>query len=319
MAFEYIKYVKKEELELHAEPLFLPTKLPLCLININYCQGIGFGSRTIIPSYKVSDLVKRLRWLLGYEKKEPVIRPITDCLYLSKDKDFKELLTTGKAKIDYRGVAEVDYSSKSVIVKSVPPSKNFASILKRLEKDIQINKTIGFIDESTRSTKVRFVSLKRSLTLDALSKKINANLAGSMTFECNMCDFDGNVVLVSVDQMLLNVYKNYEQVVKSVLTTNINKLQAQIDELALIARIKVVLPKWLQSNPDDSEIVINGIHTDTKIPVEKIKEIFDKYTLARILKIKTDTVDLLQQKAVLENHLANLSTYVWDEKFKQYL
>ena len=53
MAFEFIKFVKMEALELDEEPLFLPTKLPLCLVNTTYCQGIGFGSRTIIPSYKV--------------------------------------------------------------------------------------------------------------------------------------------------------------------------------------------------------------------------------------------------------------------------
>ena len=319
MAFEYIKYVKMEELELHAEPIFLPTKLPMCLVNRNYCQGIGFGSRTIIPSYSIPDLVKRLQWLLGYRKTEPVIRPVTDCVYLSNDKVFKELLTTGKAKIDYRGIAESDYASKSVIVKSIPPSKSFAAILKRIEKDIQINKTIGFIDESTNKTKVRFTSLKRSLKLDTLVKKINANLTGSMTFECNMCDLDGNVVLMSIDDMLLKVYRNYEQIVKNVLESGIRKIQDQIDELALIAKIKVVLPKWLKSNPDDSDIVMQGIHTDTQIPIERVKELFDKYTLSRILKIKTDTVDFIQQKTVLETNLANLAPYVWDEKFKDYL
>jgi len=319
MAFEFIKYVRMEELELHAEPIFLPTKLPLCLVNKNYCQGIGFGSRTVIPSYSIPDLVKRLKWLLGYEKKEPVIRPITDCLYLSTDKDFKELLTTGKAKIDYRGISEIDYASKSVIVKSIPPSKNFASILGKLEKDIEINKTIGFIDESTNKTKVRFTSLKRSLTLENLAKKINQNLTGSITFECNMCNLDGDVVLVSIDEMLLNVYKNYERIVKAVLKSDIKKLEEQIEELSLIALIKVHLPKWLKSNPDEPDIVISGLHEDTKISVDKIKELFDKYTLSRILKIKTDTAELTTEKTVLEQNLSNLAQYVWNEKFNQYL
>jgi len=318
MAFEYVKYVKKEELELHAEPLFLPTKLPLCLVNLNYCQGIGFGSRTIIPSYTIKDLTKRLEWLMGYSDKEPIIKPLSDCKYMSKEADFKELLTTGKAKLDYRGTAKTDYSSKSVIVTAIPPSKSFATILKKLEKDIQINKTIGFIDESTDKTKVRFTSLKRSLTLDNLAKKVNAQLTGSITFECNMCDLDGNVVLVSIDQMLKNVYENYEKVVQTVLNVNIDKLQKQIDELALIAKIKVVLPKWLKSHPDEPEILIKGVSADTKIPVETVKELFDKYTLSRILKIKTDTEELLKEKGVLEGNLANLATYVWEEKFKQY-
>ena len=315
MAFEFIKYVRKEALEIKEEPLFLPTKLPLCLVNTKYCQGIGFGSRTIIPSYHVPDLVKRLRWLLGYEKKEPVIKPITDCKYLSSTKDFQELLTTGKAKLDYIGISETDYSSKSIIVKSIPPSKSFSKILKAMEKDIQVQKTIGFIDESTGVTRVRFTSLKRSLRLDILAKKVNAQLRGSITFECNMCDREGNVVLVSIDDMLLNVYKNYEQIVQSVLTTNINKTQEEIDELILIGKIKKALPKWLREHPDDPDKVINGVSVDTQIDKEKVIELFGKYTITRILKIKTDIVVLETKKAEFQANLDNLATFVWDSKF----
>jgi len=319
MMFEYIKYVDKEELELEAEPVFLPTKLPVCLINSNYCQGIGFGRRTIIPSYSIPDLVKRLRWLLKYDEKEPIIKPITDCKYLSKKEDFRLLLTTGQAKLDYRGVANIDHASKSVIVTAIPPNKSFAAILRRLEKEIEITKTIGFIDESTNKTKVRFTSLRRSMKLDQLAKRINANLTSSISFECNMCDLDGRVVLISIDQMLLNVYKNYESIVKKVLIDTISKLQNSIDELGLIARIKKVLPKWLKSNPDDSDIVMDGIHQDTGIDRSRIKELFDKYTLSRILKIKTDTENLRQQKNQQQEHLDNLASYVWSEKFQQYL
>lgn len=320
MAFEFIKFVKQEELELKAEPIFLPTKLPICLVNKNYTQGIGFGSRTVIPSYHIKDLVKRLKWLLNPEScKEPIIRPITNCTYISKDKDFQELLTTGKAKLEFRGMSEMDYTGKSVIVKSVPPNKSLMKILKTLENDIQIQKTIGFIDESTVNTRVRFVSLKRSLTLEQLNKKINYHLVGSMTFECNMCDMDGNVVLVSIDQMLLNVYKNYLQIVKVVLKSNIAKLQKDIDELTMLAKIKAVLSKWLKEFPDDSDKLIAGLNSDTQIPVETIKALFDKYTISRIIKIKTDIQDLETEKQKIQANLNNLTGYVWSDKYEAYL
>ena len=315
MAFEFIKFVPFEALEIYEEPVFIPTKLPLCLVNRNYCQGIGFGHRTYIPSYKTSDLVKRLRWLLKYDAKEPVIKPITDCVYISKDSDFKELLNTGKAKIEYRGIAELDYGNKSVIVKSIPPNKSFQKILNSLENEIQIQKSIGFIDESTKNTKVRFSALKRGMTLEQLSKKINAHLVGSITFDCNMCDTAGNVVTVSVDQMLLNVYNNYKNIVSQVLQSNITKLNVDIDELQMIAKIKVVLPKWLREYPDDPVRLIAGIQSETLIPVEKITALFDKYTMSRILKIRTDIQDL--EVKVLENqtNLNNLEGYVWTDKY----
>ena len=317
MAFEYIKYIKLEPLEIYPEPIFLPTKLPLCLMNKNICQGIGFGSRTVIPSYKVSDLVKRLRWLLGYDKDEPIIKPLTDCIFISKDEDFKQLLTTGKAKIEYRGITEIDYQNKGVVVKAVPPSKSFQKILKNLENAIQIQKTIGVIDESTTVTRVKFVSLKRTLTLADLQKKINIHLIGSQSFECNMCDQNGNVVLVSVDQMLLNVYNNYKNVVDYVLKTDILKLEKDIAELILIGKIKTVLPKWLRSNPDDSDIVVSGVATDIQIDKDVVSKIFDKYTISRILKIKTDIETLQAKKNELQINLNSLESFIWDSKYKE--
>lgn len=315
MAFEYIKYIPMEALEIYSEPVYIPTKLPLCLVNRNYCQGIGFGHRTYIPSYKTSDLVKRLNWLLTKEGKEPIIKPITDCLYISKDKDFQELLTTGKGKIEYRGVSELDYSNKSVIVKAIPPNKSFQRILGALENDIQIQKSIGFIDESTKTTKVRFTALKRGMTIEQLAKKINVHLVGSITFDCNMCDTEGNVVTVSIDQMLLNVYNSYKAIVSKVLLDTIAKLQSDIDELNMIAKIKLVLPKWLKQHPDDSDLLIAGINTDTHIPIETIDKLFDKYTIKRILKIRTDIQELEQKKIGNQNNFNNLDSYVWTDKY----
>ena len=318
MAFEFIDYVRFEELEIYSEPVSLPSKLPLCLVNECMCQGIGFGSRTVMPNYKLSDLVKRLKWLLTKEGKEPIIRPMTDCNFISGDKEFLELLTTGKAKIDYRGKSEIDYSNKSVVVKAIPPGKSFISILKKMEKDIEINKTIGFIDESTKTTKVRFISTKRSLTLDQLNKKVNANLVGSLSFECNMCDDDGNVVLVSIDNMLLNVYNNYIRVVEQYLNDNIVKLQKSIDELTLILKIKAVLPKWLREHPDELDVVIAGIAAETSINNDVVKEIFSKYTLSKILKIRTDITDLQAEKITFQNNLNNIKPYVWSSRYQAY-
>jgi DNA gyrase/topoisomerase IV subunit A len=106
LALEYINSVPYKKLEMDfEEPLFLPTRLPICLIGTtNYCEGIGFGYSTKIPVYTKKDLIKRLEWLLGGKKEqEPLIKPITDCTLISEDNDFRELLTTGKAKILFKG------------------------------------------------------------------------------------------------------------------------------------------------------------------------------------------------------------------------
>lgn len=316
MAFEYIDYVPFDALELYDEPIYLPCKLPMCLVNTINCQGIGFGFRTYMPSYDAKDLVKRLEWLLGRTTTEPIIKPLVGCVHLSKDADFRQLLTTGKARLQFRGRSSIDRMSNSVVVTSVPEGKTFLNLLKKLEKEIQVQKTIGFVDESTTTNKVRFAPVKRSMDVDTLYDLINYNLVGSVTYECNMCDENGNVKLVSVDDMLMTVYKTYESVVGVYLQKTIDKLQGMIDELDLIARIKVSLIKWIKVYPDDIDTLSAKIEEETKIPVEKIKELFKNYTITKLLKIKTDRKDLVDKQTEFKNNFAHLSDYVWTSKYQ---
>lgn len=319
IAFENIKYVRKEALELNEEPLFLPTKLPICLIAKNYCQGIGFGSRTIIPTYTIKDLTKRLKWLLDKQGTEPVIRPITNCTALSEDVDFKTLLTTGKAKIMYRGTYETDKINRIVTIRAVPPSKSLKKLLEIFQKEIEIEKSLSWRDEVTTTTNFKFIVTKRTFNIDAFIRKLSNNLVGSITFESNMCDTEGNVVLVSIDQMLLNVYENYKKIVKFVLESTITNLQSQIDELELIKKIKLVLPKYLKDFPDDPDRVISGVSADTQISTEVVQKLFEKYTIIKILKNKTDTESLSAEKNVVQTNLNNLSSFIWDTKYNKYL
>jgi len=269
-----------------------------------------------MPSYDPKDLVKRLEWLLGRRQTEPIIKPLTGSVHLSKDHDFKQLLTTGKAKLQFRGKSSIDRMNNSVIVTAMPEGKTFLNLLKKMEKEIQIQKTIGFVDESTTTTKVRFAPVKRSMDVDTLYNLINYNLTSTVSYECNMCDTAGNVKLVSIDDMLMTVYKVYEETVKKYLVSAIDKLQAAIDELDLIARIKVSLIKWLKVYPDDIDSLIGKIHEETQVESESIKELFNKYTISKLLKIKTDRNDLVTKQTQFKNDLGRLADYVWESKYQ---
>jgi len=318
MAFEYVKSVPFEKLELDfAEPLFLPTKLPICLIGeSNYCEGIGFGYSTKIPIYKKSDLIKRLRWLLdGKTGTEPVIKPITDCKFDSDDSEFKSLLTTGRARIQFQGKYHIE-SDNSIIVTAIPPSKTFLTILKKFDKEISVEKSLGFQDISTDSTKVRFTVIRpRSLKLAFVVKTMKSVLCGSCVFECNVVNSSGKVVTVSIDDMLVNIYKVYCRVVEKVLKDRIEVLDSDIEELKLIEKIKPLLSIELKTNPDNLDLVISNIAKGTGESVDRIKEVFEKYTLARIFRIKTNTKTLLSERNLNQSNLDNLHDYVWKEKY----
>jgi DNA gyrase/topoisomerase IV subunit A len=317
LAFEYIKHVPHEIVETDdPEPLFLPTKLPICLLGNSFCQGIGFGYRTMIPCYTKLDLIKRLKWLVSDKKgKEPIIKPITDCKILSDDIELKKLLTTGHTAIKFEGkISKV--GKKEILVESVSPSRAFKQVLEKLSKEIEKDKSVGVIDESTTTTKVRFAVLKpRMIKQQQLYDKVKQLITGSVTFQCHVVNTHGKVVLLSVDDILMNVYKVYLQITTKVLKHQSLDTQMAIDELNLIALIKPLLSTELKTNPDNLDLVITNISKKLKKDKEVIKSLFDKYTLSRIFKVKTDTQQLMQRKKMLDHNIENVSDYVWKEKY----
>ena len=314
MAFQHMDFVPFEELELPTEePVFLATKLPFCLLrNRDYCIGIGFGFKTYIPSYKPEDLVKRLNWLLTKQGTEPIIRPVTDCTLDSNNELFRDLLTKGSSKIMYKGKVKLDKINKCIIVNSISPAKKWSTILNKLKDEIQVQKSIGYIDESCGDkTEVVFKVIKRGQDIDKLYKTIQKCVSGEVSFMCNMCDMSGNVKTVSIDQMLLQAYKCYKEANIKMLDFNINKCQQIIDELILVSKVKKVLPKWLKECPDDLDALILGISSDTSIDKNVLREMFDKYTIPRFLKCKTDTADTQKKMDILKNELVNIDNFVW--------
>jgi len=318
LAFEFIRDVPHKKLELDFdEPVFLPTRLPICLIgSTNYCEGIGFGYSTKIPIYTKKDLVKRLEWLLNNKQgQEPLIKPISNCELLSTDVEFKELLTTGKTKILFKG-KYIKESKNSVIITSIPPSKTFQAILTKFEKEIVEDKSLAWQDESKTSTRVRFFIVKpKSLSIDKVCKKLDEVLTGSVTFECNVCNTKGKVVRLSIDEMLLNIYKIYKQVVELNLNEQIKSIDLRVMELDIVRKIKPLLREQLKENPDDIAKTITYIAKCLNIVEAVIKEIFDKYTISRLFKINTETIKLEEEKKDLINKIQNITQYIWSEKY----
>lgn len=314
-AFELLKYVKEEDLEMNPEPIYLPTSLPFCLRMPNYCQGIGFGFRTYIPSYSKEDLIKRLDWLLHDKTGDgPIIKPLTDCNFGSNDDEFKRLLTTGRASIIYRGKLELDKDNKCVYVRSIPPNKKFKSIIASFKDELTVQKSIGFLDESNgdTGTKVKFQLTKRGQNLDKLYKKLQQKTTGSVTFECNMCDLEGNVICMSVDDMLLTTYEMYKNINKIYLEDIVSKLEREIEELSNMQKIKKVLPELLKKYPDDLDNLVNGITEMTQLEEKIIRDILDRYNIPKFLKAKIDIDGKKQELNTEKNNLQNLDSYVWN-------
>lgn len=312
LAFKLIDHVTWEVNELdQKEPIFLPTMFPMCLIANDYVQGIGFGYRTMIPCYKVEDLHKRLLFLLGKEKEKPIIKPITDCHILSKNDKLEELLTTGKATIEFKGLMKIDNTHSKIIVKSWPNGKKFESILGKLEKELE-NQDIGFTDLSTTETCIVFEVLKQRNKEEILAKaakKLEEALCGSVSFEIIVADQDKNVRIASVDELLLNTYNMYKSVNEIMLKSEIKKTETLIRELTNLNKIRPYISKYLKQDLELSES-IKKISEDSKVDEITVKELVQKYKISKLLTTNTDISDLQKDVSTLNEMIKKIDKFV---------
>jgi len=318
LMFKYIKNVPWVESELDDEPLYLPTMYPVCLMGTDYTQGIGFGYRTYIPCYTVTDLHRRLLWLLGKRKTEPVIYPISDCNIAKKqDTELKLLLTEGKAKIAVLGVIQIDPKKCKAWVNSWPPGSRFATILNKFKSELDVG-DIGFMDLSNQEngTKIEFSVLKqrnRDRIFKNFVKKLVTTLTGSISFETNTVDIDGKVNLTSIDDLLLRSYDFFTKVNQVMLETKMKETEDHILENQFLEMIKPFLSDALKSGEKNPEKLIATIAKKAKTDPQLVKAMFQKYRIQKLLSVNTDISELQKKLKELSKNLKNLEKFVLDQ------
>lgn len=311
LVFSLIDYVDWKESELDDEPEFLPTMYPLCLLGNNYTEGIGFGFKTLIPCYKIEDLHKRLLFLLGIEKEEPIIKPISKCNIVSTDLELKQLLTTGKAAIKFEGIYEVDKKNYKVTVRSWPSNRNFESILNKLSKHLDTS-DVGFNDLSSSETNIVFEINKqrnREEIFTSFLKSLKPSLSGSISFDINVVTRDRVIKNISVDELLLNTFNIYKTIYLKMLNSKKSKCLEFLDECRLIEKIKPSLAKNMKQVENIDETV-EKISSDSKVAVEIVKAIITKYRIVKLLTTKFDHQSIQTEIDDFDNKINNLDKVV---------
>jgi len=318
LAFKYINHVPWIDTELDdKEPMFLPTLIPLCLMGIEYTQGIGFGYKTFIPCYNVKDLYQRLLWLLKIRKNKPIITPITDCNILSPPEVSEELLTTGKAKLDVQGIIDINTRTNSVILKSWPPGRRFESLLGKFSSELDSG-MIGFTDLSVETTAIQFQVLRernRDKIFTDFIEKLQESIKGSISFEITLVDTNQRVITKSVDQMLLDTFKMFSNVNEKMLQHEFARLEAMISEYNTLDKIKPVLINHLSKKLTPDKI-INEIEKETSISKSVITTLLNKYKISKLLTLDTDTTNLTHEKSNIQKTLSTLDAFVLDQYSK---
>jgi len=316
IALRLVEYVNWVEAELDDEPEYFPTMFPLCFLGRDNTTGIGFGFKTLIPCYDIKDLKNRLLFLLGKIKEKPTIKPLSECKALSNNEDFENLLTTGKESITFQGIFKLEPSKCKAIIKSFPPGKKFETILGKFEKELN-NQDIGWIDESSsdnHGTHIVFEVLKtrnRDEIFKAFCKKLTTVMTSNVAFETVVVDSKTkNVKNVSVDEMLINTYKIYTQVNLKMLKINEAKINDSIIEVKLLEKVKPSLKNYLTNKDLTVDEIIEKISVEINEPKEKIKELFQKHRINKLLTFKADYDDLDKKLKSLKDNIENIDNYV---------
>lgn len=316
IALKLVDHVDWIESELDNEPEYFPTMFPLCFLGNQSTTGIGFGYKTLIPSYNIKDLKNRLLFLLGKIKEKPIIKPITNCKFLSDDVDFEKLLITGKATIKYQGIFKLEPSKCKAIIKSLPPGKKFETILGKFDKELT-NQDIGWIDESSSDndgTHIVFEVLKsrnRDQIFKSFSKKLSDVMTSTVTFDTVVVDHNTkNVKNISIDEMLVNTFKIYLSVNMKMLKTNESKINDSILEVKTLEQIKPSLKKYISKPEYSVDEIIAFISEETKINIQTIKELLQKYRITKLLTVKVDMDELNEKLKNVKYNIDNIENFV---------
>lgn len=321
IALKYIKSVKFEESEVDPEPKNFPTMVPLCFIAKKYFSYIGSGFRTDIPCYEISDVIKRLKYLLNLEKVEPIISPrFKNCKVTSKKKELKSLLNTGMGTIELEGLYSENEEKKCVYIHGWPPDIKFEALYNRINRynDIYFfdNGLVGCIDESTKKngTKIRLEVLKSRNTADIYNNLLDAvksSLTGKITFRINVVDPDDNMRIATVDEMLLTAYENYKKYFTIHHENLVKYYENIVDEYDLINKIKAHLSADVLNKKYD--VVIKFLSDKTGVSTKDIENVLEKYKIKKLMTVNYDKKEMLDRIATVKKILKNKESVIISE------
>lgn len=319
ICFENIKFVEWFTNELdQQEPEYLPTMYPVCFLGTEYVQGIGFGFRTLIPTYSAKDLNKRLMWLLDPKLPKPTIKPYSTCNILSDNDRLEALLTLGESSIRIQGQIKEDRIHSRIYLKSWPPIGSFEKILNK--NTYFENGDIGVLDQSNEMGCNIIFEVTRKKNREEIYTKFLEQLKTAITtdvhFKINMVDTETQTVkTMSVDSLLLKCYNKFKDINKVVLEKNILILQDKQKDYILLQKIRphlstIMVDKKISVDYNNR---LNLLSQMSQVSVDDIKELFQKYNIDKLLKIDFDTQELENTIKALQNSLEKLDVYVLNQ------
>lgn len=182
------------------EPDYLPTMLPLLLINGTF--GIALGKQISIPPHNINEVIDATLRLINDPEAEVVIIPDQCQCCEIVDTDWKQICNSGSGNFKVRGIIDIETIDPgkanehfALVIKSTPDMVNLdesdSSIRAALDKlinDGKLPQISAMFEDSSEKTGMRFViHLKKGAdpqyVKDFLYKATNLQKTQSVNFE----------------------------------------------------------------------------------------------------------------------------------------
>ncbi len=119
-----------------------------------------------------------------------------------------------------------------------------------------------------------------------------------------------NVKNISIDEMLVNTFKIYLSVNMKMLKTNESKINDSILEVKTLEQIKPSLKKYISKPEYSVDQIIGFISEETKINIQTIKELLQKYRITKLLTVKVDMDELIEKLKNVKYNIDNIENFV---------
>jgi len=139
-------------------------------------------------------------------------------------------------------------------------------------------------------------------------------MTATVSFETIVVDHNTkNVKNMSIDELLVSTFKIYQTINMRMLKSNESKINDAIIEVKLLEKVKPSLKKYISNKDLSVEQIIENIGNEIKEDKEKIKELFQKYRITKLLTFKADFDDLNTKLNVVKDNIKNIDKFVVDQ------
>lgn len=307
MIFEFIHDVPWEEIEIEEEPLFLPTPVPLCFLLDNVNIGIGFGIKTVIPRYKLNDLISLTKSIV-VDRKPIVIKPYCPGNIVLKESEVEQLLDSGEGRIVFQTRYRINENNRNIKIYGTPVG-GFSSLLSMLENRYFKDGSVSFNDHSEGGKVELEVSVIKNKRCDFT--KLCKDVIHEITkpINCKILVNDKNAVrCIGVKEFLIHTLNNYMETYHHRLETDHRKIEDKLYEFRLIEKVRPFIGEYLKQKIYDIEFIVSDILNNIDNLDEKVlRDLMKKYSIEKLFTVSIDVEKLKEEMGMIKYKINNIN------------